>query len=255
MTWALSGRLESRWAAVRGWRMHYRRSLLRAGPASWPVVLVHGLSVSSRYMLPLAHNLAADHEVYAIDFPGFGKSEDPRRSLSVPELAGVLEAWMGLAGLRRALLVGNSAGCQVIAHLAARFPERVSAAVLTGPTIDAERRTAWQQFIRLMLDGLREPPLLNAIIARDYLAAGLRRTLATLRHVLADAIEHNLPRMQAPTLVVRGNRDPLCPQRWAETVAGLLPRSALAVLPGAHGVHFTEAGRLADLVREVNRFR
>lgn len=33
-------------------------------------------------------------------------------------------------------------------------------------------------------------------------------------------IEEVLPRIQAPTLVVRGPRDPIIPPRWAEEAAG-----------------------------------
>ena len=37
-----------------------------------PIVLVHGLVVSGRYMVPLLDELASSHTVYAPDLPGFG---------------------------------------------------------------------------------------------------------------------------------------------------------------------------------------
>jgi 2-hydroxy-6-oxonona-2,4-dienedioate hydrolase len=40
---------------------------------------VHGLVVSSRYMVPLAEVLACWFDVYAPDLPGFGRSEKPSR--------------------------------------------------------------------------------------------------------------------------------------------------------------------------------
>src|ERR671910_2246631 len=48
-----------------------------------PVVLVHGLVVSSRYMVPTLKRLAAYHRVYAPELPGFGEGEKPRRVLDV----------------------------------------------------------------------------------------------------------------------------------------------------------------------------
>ena len=43
-------------------------------PANTPtVVLVHGLSVSSGYMVPTVLRLAPYYQVYAPDLPGFGK--------------------------------------------------------------------------------------------------------------------------------------------------------------------------------------
>ncbi|WP_292510847.1 alpha/beta fold hydrolase, partial [Methylobacterium sp.] len=51
-----------------------------------PVILVHGLGMSSRYMIPLARHLAPHFRVYAPDLPGFGLSDKPHRALTVREL-------------------------------------------------------------------------------------------------------------------------------------------------------------------------
>ncbi len=109
-----------------------------------PVVLVHGLGVSSRYMRPLARHLATDLRVHAPDLPGFGRSGKPRRVLSIPELADWLAAWMEAAGLRRAALVGNSLGCEILVELVLRHPERVERLVLQGRTPEPGARTARQ---------------------------------------------------------------------------------------------------------------
>ncbi len=64
-----------------------------------------------------------------------------------------------------------------------------------------------------------------------------------------DAIEKKLPRMRQPTLVVRGGRDPLVSQPWAEEAAALLPAGALAVVPGAgHAVNYNSPAQLAEVV-------
>lgn len=81
------------------------------------MVLVHGLVVSSRYMVPTLERLAPYHRVYAPDLPGFGKSDKPPRVLNVAELSDSLVAWMEKIGLKSAALVGNSFGCQIIADL------------------------------------------------------------------------------------------------------------------------------------------
>src|SRR5262245_40295657 len=46
-----------------------------------PVVLVHGLSASSRCMVPTAERLAVYRPVYAPDLPGFGRSDTPIQAL------------------------------------------------------------------------------------------------------------------------------------------------------------------------------
>jgi pimeloyl-ACP methyl ester carboxylesterase len=188
--------------------------------------------------------------VYAPDFPGFGKSEKPRHILEIPELADVLAAYMDAVGLERAVLVANSMGCQITADFALRYPDRLLRAVFIGPTMDRYARTRWRQFWRLMLDALREPISQPFVVFGDYLRTGARRTLRTAKLAIEDKIEQKLPHMRVPTLVVRGGRDPIVSQRWAEDVTNLLPNARLVVFPkDAHTVHYSAPAELVRLLR------
>ena len=77
-----------------------------------PFVLIHGLVSSSLYMIPLAERIAVEHEVRALDLPGFGRSDSPSEVLTVPQLADWVIAWMSATGLRQCHLVANSLGCR-----------------------------------------------------------------------------------------------------------------------------------------------
>lgn len=218
-----------------------------------PLVMIHGLGVSGRTLLPLARRLAAGRGVLVPDLPGFGRSPAPRpprpRALDVPGLAAAVAAAMEAAGIGRAAVLGHSFGGQVAVELAGRFRERVARLVLVAPTVDRAARTAGREILHLLADSYREPPALVALAAWDYLAAGPRRIAATLRFALADAIERKLPWIDAPALVVRGRRDPVVSQRWVEEVARRLPAGELAILPrAAHALPWSAPGELAELV-------
>src|SRR5438045_2623926 len=101
--------LESMWTLVNGKRMHARVSLHTSAEAP-NVVLVHGLGVSSRYMVPTAERLARYCSVYAPDLPGFGKSAHPRHVLDIPRMADALDAWMEKVGLGSAAFIRKSLG-------------------------------------------------------------------------------------------------------------------------------------------------
>jgi 2-hydroxy-6-oxonona-2,4-dienedioate hydrolase len=233
---------------VDGLRLHARVADDADGP---DIVLVHGISVSSRYMVPVAHELAAWARVYAVDLPGFGQSDKPPRALDVPELAHALRRWLDAARLERPAFLANSFGCQVVVELAAGNPERASHLILVGPTIDRHARTPADQIARWALTALRDPFPLHLIVLRDTAASGIRRTWRTFRHALRDGVERKLPSIETPTLVVRGERDPLAPERWCEEVAALLPQGRLAVVPGAaHALNWSRPRELDGLVRE-----
>jgi pimeloyl-ACP methyl ester carboxylesterase len=214
--------------------------------------MVHGLGVSGRYMLPIAVRLCPAFPVAVPDLPGFGWSARPAHPLDVPGLADALAGWMRAWGWRAAALLGNSLGCQVIVDCALRYPGMVASAVLVCPTVDVAGRTALRQLARALADGLREPPSLLLLAAREYLAAGVGRDWRTFRYALRDPLEEKLPHVQVPTLVVAGGRDPIVPLRWAEEVARRLPRGRLAIIPSApHAVNYSAP---AELVRHVRPF-
>ena len=221
-----------------------------------PIVLVHGLGVSGRYMIPTARILALHGRVYAPDLPGFGRSAKPPRPLNVAECADALAAWMRANNLTGAALIANSFGCQVVVDLALRHPSLVERAILIAPTIDPTRRTPWQQVARFLLDIPREPLSLIPIALWDYLNAGILRGLRTLSHALQHRIEEKLPHMNVPTLVVCGERDPIVPRDWAEQAARLLPAGRLHVIPNAaHAVNFNSPEELVRVALPFLRSR
>lgn len=216
-----------------------------AAPGLVPVVCLHGIGVTSRYFVPTLRELAGDADLWAPDLPGSGR-------LEVPGLADQLVAWMGAAGIDRAVLVANSFGCQVAVDAAVRHPAAVAALVLNGPTTDPEARHPLGQLQRWVRTGRHESVLQLPLLVADYLGAGPWRARRMLATVLRDAIEAKLPSVEQPAVVVRGEHDVIVPADWAAEAARLLPRGRLVTVPGAgHAVNFSHPSELAVVVRDV----
>lgn len=234
---------------VDGLRMHARVGGAGAPPDRLPIVLVHGLSISSSYMVPVGELLAQDFPVYAPDLPGFGRSEKPSEALDVPALARALGRWMDRAGVRQAALLGNSLGCQVAVELAARRVDMVPRLILAGPTCDPCLRRP-RVVLDLLKDAAREKASLLPLHALDDVRAGPRRILRTFRFALRHPMRHRLREVEAPTLVVRGEGDPLVSRRWAREVTARLPRGRLLEIPDApHALNYSAPEPLAAAVR------
>ncbi len=224
------------------------------GISGTPVVLVHGMIISGRYMIPTAEELAPLCSVYAIDLPGYGDSVKPREILRLPELADALAAWMDAMKFPSAHLVANSFGCQILAEFALRHARRVDRLVFQGPTVDPMARTVGKQLVRLIRNTPSEASGLGWITVVDYAKAGIRRIRATMRMAIEDRIEDKLPGIAAPTLVVRGGNDPLVPQEWADEVIRRLPRGELRVLPGlGHTINYTAPKEFVSAMRPFLR--
>jgi 2-hydroxy-6-oxonona-2,4-dienedioate hydrolase len=218
----------------------------KEGPA---LVLVQGMVVSSRYMVPLIEHLAPQFRVYAPDLPGYGRSQKVPHALSPAQLAEVLAASLEAIGLEEASFIGNSYGCNIIAELAVRHPQKVTKAVLQGPPMAAVGNLPGQ-LLRLMKDAWFEPNSLGLIMARDYAAAGMRIALETVQQVLHHPIKERLPEMRVPTMVVRGSRDAVVSQQWAEEVTAMLPDGRLRVIPGvAHALNYAAPLEFSRVLR------
>ena len=167
--------------------------------------------------------------------------------VGVGELAALADELLGA----HAVVFANSMGCQVAVELALRARQRVAALVLVGPTPDPAAPTLRRQFARLALDSTREPAALNWVVASDYLRRGPRNTLRSAREMLQHRMGERAPLVEVAALVVRGERDPIVSQPWANELARRL-HGEIAVIPGAaHAAHFTHP---EDVVAAAARF-
>lgn len=210
-----------------------------------PWVLVHGLAVSHRYLMPTAVALTGG-PVHVPDLTGFGLSPKPPRVLDATEHATVLATWMDAEDLAGAHLVANSFGCQVAVELAIRRPDLTAALVLVGPTADPAAATVGGQARRLLRDLTAEDPRQLSTLGADIRDAGLRRVLGTLRHCVRHRMEQRLPLVRAPALLLRGEYDSIVPRTWLRQAAALVPDGSCGEVPrAAHNAVTTAGGDVA----------
>ncbi len=107
------------------------------GPA---VVLVHGLGGSHGNWDLLAPLLTPSARVWALDLPGFGRSEPGERRATVQANVGVLQRFLREVVGEPVVLVGNSMGGMISLFTAAAAPDAVRALVLLDPALPGGRR-------------------------------------------------------------------------------------------------------------------
>ena len=189
------------------------------------LVLVHGLGMSSAYFQRLARALfEGGWNPIAPDLPGFGESRDAP-ACGPAEHARLLERWADALGIREAVWVGHSIGCNAVAHLAAIRPDLVKRSVHIGPLWTTARHPQLRVFPMLALDALREPLGLYGYVIPAYWRTGLWRWWRTWRAHLPDI---NSP-APASGLFLAGEKDPLPDGRCVR----------MTRVPGAHACLFS----------------
>lgn len=224
-----------------------------AGPQGRTVLLLHGIGVSSRYFHRLAPELAKDGRVLAVDLPGFGRAPKPGPPLTVEDYAGLVGAFIDAGAIGPVVVVGHSMGAQIAAALARRRPDLVAAVVLVGPVMAPVDATPVRAAARLLVDTLRESAHSNALVFTDYVRCGPRWYLAVLPSMLAYRVEDDLPALEMPVTVVRGERDPIARSEWTRTIASAALGVRFVDVPGApHVVMLSHPHAVAREVRRLS---
>lgn len=236
---------------VNGLRYFYRLS----EPATahhLPLLLIHGLGVSGAYWARLWPWLAASRAVYALDLPGFGRSDDPPYPLAVDELAEAVQGWRQALGIGKAHLLAHSQGAQIATELTSTWPDLTQTLTLIGPTLGARDPSLPRMALRLLRTAPREEASLLRVVSRAYLQAGAVLMVRTCRLLDHEDSVATLQRIACPTLLLRGERDPIVTAQALADLADADPDTHLATIPNApHGVHWSHARQVAA---QVNPF-
>jgi 3-oxoadipate enol-lactonase len=239
-----------------------------------PVVLMHGLTATRRYVVHGSHGLArAGYWTVAYDARGHGESDAPadQSAYEYADLIADLGAVMDGLEFERAVLVGVSMGAHAAVRMALEEPARVSALALVTPAYDGSDTERWEGLADALDDGgidgfleawgaadvaerFREAALENA---RQRLERhrDLHAVAAALRVVPAsqpfDGLDA-LAEVEAPALVVgsRDEADPTHELRVAEAYAERLPEGRLLVEEEGRSPLAWQGARLAKAIAE-----
>ena len=200
------------------------------------IVLIHGLGLSSAYFERLAAVLFADGwNPIAPDLPGFGESTNARAA-GPEEHARQLAAWADALGIRDAVWIGHSIGCNAVTHLARMRPDIVRKSMLVGPLWTRSRHPQIRTLARLALDAFREPLSLYRYVISAYWRTGIARWWKTARRFALDiGCDAVLP---PDSIVIAGKRDPIPDHTCLE----------VQEVPGAHACVFSHPREVVKLL-------
>ena len=247
----------------------------RAGEGE-PVVLLHGYPDNLRVWERLALD---SRRVIAFDWPGMGQS-DPWPGGATPyDMAERLRRLLDRWEIGKATIVAEDMGGQAALAFAARHPERVRRLAVMNTLAFPDAPTSWEIRVlrkfgwnRALLR--RFPGLLFRRCERTFLPKGVAlppdvredlwscfRRPATRDFIirLCAGYEGSLARLpslygdiQAPTLVLWGERDKHFPVVHAERLHAAVPGSRLEVVPG--GEHWMMWHAAEEVARRLRSF-
>jgi pimeloyl-ACP methyl ester carboxylesterase len=273
--WLRTLGLEPRFQTVDGLRIRYLRT--GAGPH---LILLHGFGSSIYTWQDVIPDLSRDHDVVALDLPGFGASDQPP-DLAFGRLPRSVLGLMDALGIPRAILVGNSLGGATAVGVTLGHPERVEKLVLVdsagynlaagdrpffvrlagspaGPLLE---RLPLRRFLvrRALRQVFHDEGLVSPERVEEYLAPIARPgALASLRSLnasgtdLAASFADRIRDVSVPTLIVWGREDRWIPLEQGRRFEAAIRGSRLVVIPECG--HMPQEERPAELLATVRPF-
>lgn len=246
--------------------------------------LVHGgPGADHTSFKPTFSPLSRKMQLVYFDHRGQGRSaRGPKQTYSLENNVEDLEALRQYLGLGKIIVIGASYGGMVALTYASRYPEHVSHLIAIVTVADArflqraqellaERGTEEQRAIAQRLwDGNFE----NEAQLREYF-----QVMRTLYSVTADPdsppakswdrailspdaineafggflrsydIREQLPKITAPTLIIAGRHDWICPPEFSEEIAERIPNADLRIFEhSGHAIRLDEPEALLDAI-------
>ena len=269
-----------RHVTIHGHDIGYR--MAGEGPA---LLMIHGIAGSSRAWREVMPTLARHYTVIAPDLIGHGQSDKPVGDYSLGAYAGGMRDLLGVLGVERATMVGQSFGGGVALQLAYQHPECCERLVLVDSG-GLGREVSW--VLRLMtLPGteLIMPALFPSMvrergndISRMLYRRGVRMGrigemwsayasltksanrqafVRTIRAVIdpggqtVSAMDRLHLAAQLPTLIVWGKNDTIIPVSHAHAAHAAIPGSRLEIIDDCgHFPHVEDPERFLGVLLE-----
>lgn len=229
-----------------------------------PVVLIQGLGGNHTFWYPNLPELKKHFRIVLLDYRGSGDTDKPDMPYTIRMFADDIAALMGTIGLSRAHVVGRSMGGCIAQELAINHPDRVRSLILAATWAKADGYLArlFEARIRLVekvgLKGMFETGVFMSYTREffDPTRAQDREDLERLvfandqppRFFALQALagrDHDardrLARITAPTLVVVGTQDLMCPPPFSREITDRIPGATLKVLDGLGHAFYEQA--------------
>jgi esterase len=249
--------VQDRTVTLNGLRFHYRDWANEEAP---PLVLLHAHTQNARTWDTFARGICDRYRVLALDQRGHGETEWAVE-YTPEKFVQDIEAFVEALGLARFNLIGFSVGGHSAYPFAVQHPAAIERLVLVEAI--PELSPTAQEFLRVWLS---QPEVFEnpEVAVRSVRALARRAPEEELRHwVVSNLVRHDdrtwiwrfdpvlravnrptirpdaatlwatVPRLQCPTLVVRGAESEMFLRDMAEQMTRAIPKGQLAEVPNA----------------------
>ena len=153
------------------------------------IVLLHGWGQNIEMMEPLAKNFP-EYRITILDFPGFGKSEEPLSPLTIYDYIEILREFLSLLKIENPILIGHSFGGRVSIGYSSKY--EIEKLVLFGSPCIRNHKTSKKE---VLLKKIKQMPGMKKIgeFAKNYIGSDdYKKATPIMRETLVNVVNEDL---------------------------------------------------------------
>ncbi|WP_018924383.1 alpha/beta fold hydrolase [Salsuginibacillus kocurii] len=225
------------------------------------VFLLHGWGANIQTFRPVHEYLEKHFRVWSIDFPGFGESEEPPEPWGVEDYKNMLVRFFEKVEVSEPILVGHSFGGRVSIRYAANHKAHK---VILVDSAGVKPKRKLKYYLKVYTFKASKKLLNLPIVNRykDQILSRVKKKLGssdyqntsgvmqqTMVKVVNEDLQHLMPKIKVPTLLVWGENDEATPVSDGKIMEEKIPDSGLVVLERAgHYAYLDQLNRFLVII-------
>lgn len=231
------------------------------------VLILPGWGTTISTYMTLINSISTYANVYCLDMPGFGESQEPETGWDLDEYIDLVKKFIADQNIDELDLIGHSNGGRIIIKLMSqKLDFKVNKIILIGSAgivhektfsqktrikvFKACKKIAESKIVKKVYPKLEEK-VKNSFGSEDYRNASLVMKQTLVKLVNEDVREY-LKNINVPTLLLWGTNDTATPIQDAELMEQLIPDAGLVKIEGC--THYVFLERAAYINRIISTF-
>lgn len=220
------------------------------------VLILPGWGTTINTYMPLINSISNYANVYCLDMPGFGSSQEPDTDWNLDNYVDFIIEFIESQNIQELDLIGHSNGGRIIIKLMSRanLNFNVNKIILIGSAGIVHKKSKLQELkikiLKLGKNIIETKPiktifpnllskLKNKVGSEDYKNASpiMKKTLVNL---INEDLQKFLPNIKVPTLLIWGENDTATPLQDGELMEKFIPDSGLIKIKNCSHYAFLE---------------
>lgn len=209
----------------------------KKGKGEKTLVFLHGWGAEQGCFLPFEFCFENEYSLLFIDFPPFGKSEEPKSVWGVEDYSEMVKSLVEYLKIKELIFVAHSFGCRVAIKFSSCYTNLVKALVLIGAA-GCKPKRGLKYYFKVLKYKLSKKKNIRAG-SSDYVALSPHMKKCFVK-IVNTFQEPEMKTLVVPTLLIFGENDNDTPLYMAKRMKKLIKNSKLVIVKNSSHFCFLE---------------